>query len=233
MVAAVENIATAQPLAVAKPKPRRAGKRPPAWNQWPLEHELAVKRMYLVQGYSPTDIASALKLPGRNPQSISNLIHRRGWQTQRRDEADGLRKSAEIASSAGASAEVQRVVDATAALAESASIAGLQRAMEATQSGHENAARDFRAWAGGARDLVNVARQARGLDARSESADTRGMTLNLFAVQGDIRVGADRAADQQGVRSVPAEPIDVTPVQSQVASESKTVSNELRVVETA
>ncbi len=149
----------------AKPKRRNAS---PVWS---LVQELAVQTMYLTDGMSPKHIASALQV---SPQRVSNLVFQRGWSKERAKKAGKLEAKAR----AGEAEHIQRVVKAQAAVAEAGSIAGLKRALQATESDSEFAARDFRSWAGGARDLVNVARLSRGLDQQSGSIGS-STTLNL------------------------------------------------------
>ena len=182
-------VAETQPTAPAAPaKPKRRNASP----TWPLVQELAVQTMYLTDGMSPKDIASALQ---RDCRQVSTLIFRRGWSKNRNA------KLAKHTSSLRASEanHIERVVKAQAAVAEAGSIAGLKRALEATESGSEFAARDFRSWAGGARDLVTVARQARGLDTTAQLPGGGSVSLNLFYLRGDSALS--KSADAQASRS--------------------------------
>jgi hypothetical protein len=66
-------------------------------------------------------------------------------------------------------------------LAEEGSIAGIQRALECTKTNSEKSAKKFAAWAAGSRQLVAIARQARGLDAKG-GADGDGAQINVMFV---------------------------------------------------
>jgi hypothetical protein len=145
---------------------------------WALADELAVQTLYLVDGFTPKQISQSLT---RDYQAVRRLIWSRGWTAQRRNKSELARAS----TNAHSHAHIERVVKAQAVLAESASVAGLKRAMESAQSGSETSARDFRAWAGGARDLVNVARLSRGLDAAQQQQNNTSLTLAMFLVKGE------------------------------------------------
>jgi hypothetical protein len=146
--------------------------------------------MYLTDGLTPTQIAAALSTPERplDSNKVRGLIFRRAWFQTKANAG----QRAQTLARARATEHVERVVQATAAVAEAASVAGLKRALDATADTGKDAARDFRSWAGGARDLVNVARQARGLvDAGKVQAggDGDARTINLAFFVGNIGAG--------------------------------------------
>jgi hypothetical protein len=187
----------AEQTAIAKPRSKSlsAGN---ACTTWTLMRELAAETMYLVDGLPPRAIAAALSTPERiiSRSAVTSLISRKGWTQKRRQQSQ---KSANIAHKR-AQEHVEMVVQAQGSLAAAASVQGLKRAMEAAESSGEDSARDFRSWAGGARDLVNIMRQARGLvdpgKAQSSGDDARTVNLSFF-------VGALTSADRaQGMKCV-------------------------------
>lgn len=191
-------------------RPEKPKKRQIPHPNWPLADELAVQTMYLVQGIAPAAIARSLS---RSPQSISSLIFRRGWTAKVREKTQ---KAEELARTRTRE-HVERVVIAQSALAEAASVGALTRAAECAQDRSDSAAKDFRSWAGGARDLVNVMRQARGLVDPGKSnlsgdADTQGRAISLSFfigsigsnVPSNVSGGVPRATDSVHVVSSPA-----------------------------
>jgi hypothetical protein len=185
---------------VARPKAKVVPRNASA--AWPLERELCVQTLYLTDGLTPAQIAKVLC---KTPQAVSSLIWRRGWTNDRRKKGSNADKLARVRTQE----HVERVITATAAVAESASVAGLQRALQTAQRGGEDAAKDFRSWAGGARDLVNIMRQARGLvdPGRENCAQVGGANLNLFFLAPQIGQAAPRA--ERNVTEIAASPCPV------------------------
>jgi hypothetical protein len=193
----------AAPAAKRQRKPRNSSAA------WPLVRELAVQTLYLTDGMTPQKIAAALSTPAEplTGSAVRGLIFRRGWTPQKRDAA----QQAETLALARGKEHVERVVQATAAVAEAASVAGLQRALSATADTGKDAARDFRSWAGGARDLVNVARQARGLvdPGKVTASDGDARTINLAFFVGNVGAGVGGAS---------VGPRNVTPITTPAAA---------------
>lgn len=162
---------TAQPPA----KPRKQGSPRKGFaypGKLPLAVWQTVRTMYLVQGCAPSEIALALQLPAKR---VSDLVSREGWSKQRRGNVSQLT----VKSDAHAQEQLAKTIEAHAILAEHGATVGLSRAVEAAGAPiHKDNAQAFRAYAGGARDLVNIARQARGLDSQG-SAGVAGATFNL------------------------------------------------------
>ena len=76
-------------------------------------------------------------------------------------------------------------MQAQAVLAESASVASLTRTKEALALPIDrDNANAVRAYAGASRDLVNIARLSRGLDAAQQQGGTN-LTLAMFLVKGE------------------------------------------------
>ena len=146
---------------------------------WPLADELAVQTLYLVDGFSPKQISQSLTRPYNR---VRALIARRGWAVQRRAKAD----QSSLAIDAHSRAHIQRVVQAQAVLAESASVASLTRTKEALALPiNRDNANAVRAYAGSSRDLVNIARLSRGLDAAQQQQGGTNLTLAMFLVKGE------------------------------------------------
>lgn len=157
----------------------------PSTGPWPIEHELTVRRLYVVDGMGASDIAASFGASvGRDVKSIRNLIDSRRWSPEKRAKQAAVRSNAQAEINARVPAEVERIVTATAVLAEEASLGALKRAHAETTGKGRGAAKNFRAWAAGARDLVSVARVSRGLDARmTVRADEIGQSavaINFF-----------------------------------------------------
>lgn len=208
------------PLMVAlTPSKQGAKKNRNASSTWSLTEELAVQSLYVVQGLSPKQIGDAT---GKQAKRISNLIMRRGWTSDRRQRS----KKAEDLQRSQAKQHVERVVLAQSALAEAASIGALSRAADCTQNKNKDAAKDFRSWAGGARDLVNVMRQARGLvdpgkGSLSGDAESEGRAISLSFFIGNI-------TPQSGQSSAgPVIEIEASPISDPALAPSK-ASNGLK-----
>lgn len=173
---------------------------------WPIKDRLTVKAMYEVHERTPAQIAAFLKRPA---SQVSDLIWRQGWSQKKAERTRELT----VKTDARAREQLGKVVEAVATLAEQGSVNGLQRAVDASTKKGKFAARDYRSWAGGARDLVNVARQARGLD--SQQGGTGAVTtfnLTQLVVRGEP---VPRLAEQ--VIEVKAEPVPVAQVQPNTA----------------
>lgn len=138
--------------------------------QIPLQTRLKVRNLYLYQGLGHKEIAAKVGLTTRQCQT---LVQRHKLTDLKRS----INGKAVQAHNARVDADVAEIVDAVASESEEIALAGLQRAREATTSASEYAAKDFQSWTGGVRNLVNVARQARGLDTERSA---QGTTLNVF-----------------------------------------------------
>lgn len=136
----------------------------------PLPTRLKVRNLYLVQGISHKEIAAKV---GLTRTQVETLVKRERWCEVKASTKDNLVR----AHDARMSSQVAEIVEAVASESDEISLAGLQRAREATESQSEYAAKDFASWTSGVRNLVNVARQARGLDAERSA---QGSTLNVF-----------------------------------------------------
>ena len=143
---------------------------------WPLRLRQQAQVLYLVQGLAPREMAPIVN---RSIGQIQALVSAEGWFTERR------RMTAEVteAVSLRARERVQEVIEAVGALSEQASIATLQRTNEATlRAPSLDAAQTVRTYAAASRDLVGVARQARGLgdDAPSAIGAAAQFNISLF-----------------------------------------------------
>lgn len=139
----------------------------------------AIRTQYVVEGKSPGEIADGMEIARRR---VYSLVCREGWTKERRA------KFAQTAQATDARARehVERVVAAQGTIAEQASILGLRRAVEMAQRPPDKeSANAFRAFAGGSRDLVQVARQARGLDSQMQLGN--GANVSLFFLPAGAR----------------------------------------------
>jgi hypothetical protein len=105
-------------------------------------------------------------------------------------------------------AEIDEVSEAIATESEEIAMSGLKRSRESAESREKDAAKDFQAWTGGARNLVNIARACRGLDARNGNGDAAASITNIFAV-GSLSFGAK--PDAAPAHAHASEPRNVTP----------------------
>ncbi len=155
----------------------------------PLTVRQRVRSLYVVQGLQPAQIAKETKLP---VNTITQLVIREGWTNERRI----LSKEVKIRADAEIKGEIDEMVRAVGALSEQGAVAGLQRAVNCTSETHTLASRDFSNWAAGAKSLVTLARQARGLDAKeTASAGPAGVNVNLFFM--DAPTGAPAKAERK------------------------------------
>ncbi|HEX2898835.1 MAG TPA: hypothetical protein VHS96_03850, partial [Bacteroidia bacterium] len=211
-----EMVAEAEPQVKPKRKMPVSTGRPKGyeWFATPLPVRMRVRSLYLVQGLEPSQISPKITKEFKGvklePAQISALCARNGWTKEKRLlkaklEKDSLTRTQE---------QVEEVVASTAMLAEEGSLAGIQRALECTTKKGKFASKDFAAWAAGSRQLVAIARQARGLDAKD--AGESGSTVNvMFIGSGNLTRSAERIARNvtptaQGESALPATPaIDV------------------------
>lgn len=140
----------------------------------PLLSKLKAKNLYLQANATHAEISKAC---GISLSSTAQLISREGWPALRR------RMALKVEQAATARTE-QVMTEATQAIADSAeevALSGLNRARTAVASTGKFAARDFQSWTGGARNLVQIARQCRGLDGNGTSgAEQPQINLNVF-----------------------------------------------------
>ena len=178
-------------MVAAAEKPKRKMPKSPGRGRAvsiPIPVRMRIRSLYVVQGLEPSQIAKQLP-DGTDltPTQISALCLRQGWTGEKKRvkekiEQDALSRTQE---------EVEAVVSATAMLAEEGSLAGLRRAIECTENNGEKSAKKFAAWAAGSRQLVAIARQARGLDAKDSAGDAAN-TINVMFV-GALPRSSERA----------------------------------------
>jgi len=186
-------------VAIAPKEPVTRRKKGPGPNYTiPLPVRLRAKNLYVVQGLTPAVIAKQVKL---SPEQVQRLVSREKWAPEKRRAAE---KSEELAL-AHTREQLNEVIAAVGDLSEDASIAGLQRAVECTTKKSKFAAKDYASWANGARALVSIARQARGLEDKSFGpSNGAANTINLFVG----RFGP--AVDETPMKNVtPAKALDV------------------------
>lgn len=196
-------------LAAKRPKIRRA--------RIPLPLRTKVCVLYTVRGMSPAAIAVELKGELTRDQ-IASMAIREGWTAKQKvlirrtkEEVDARTRAA-----------TDEITNAIASECEDLTFSALTRTRQSLESGHENAARDFRSYAGGLRDLVTIARTCRGLDLRNDGADTRGATtLNVFVG----RFGPSASAATPEVKNV----TPVIETEANAIELPKAITNELHV----
>ncbi len=144
----------------------------------PIPIRMRIRSLYVVQGLEPAQIAKQLpEGVSLSPTQISMLCWRQGWAAKKREVKERIEKD----SLSRTRDELETVIEATAMLAEEGSVAGLRRAIECTANNDEKSAKSFASWAAGSRQLVAIARQARGLDAK-DSGGEGANTINVMFV---------------------------------------------------
>lgn len=173
---------------------------------WDIIQELAVRNMYLVQGLSPNEIAKAL---GKNTNTVYSLVHRRAWNQERRQLLDKAKEKSSVLKEE----HISRVVEAQASLAEEASLGALRKAVAIATNPVEGKddARNYRAWSGGARDLVNVMRIVRRMDAAANAAPTN-LSISFFGVGviGAVSGASNGKADTREKSVAQSESVEIT-----------------------
>jgi hypothetical protein len=168
----------------------------------PIPIRMRIRSLYVVQGLEPAQISK--QLPDGvtlSPTQISMLCWRQGWSAKKREVKERIEKD----SLSRTRDELETVIESTAILAEEGSVAGLRRAIECTSVNDEKSAKSFASWAAGSRQLVAIARQARGLDAKDTSETSN--TLNVMFV-GSL----PKSPSREAVNVTPAQSvIDVAP----------------------
>lgn len=153
----------------------------------PLLAKLKVKNLKVVQCLSDKEIA---RQTGLTLGQVRGIVDRNRWTNDKREKTRKIMDG----HAARMEAQVAEIVEAVASESEEIALAGLQRAREATTSASEYAAKDFQSWTGGVRNLVNVARQARGLDTERSA---QGTTLNVFV--GRFETVSDKPAEKPAI----------------------------------
>lgn len=133
--------------------------------------QLKVKKLYLVDGLSPSEIAEKV---GLSPQSVSNLAYRNGWShVRRRNEAKALAKVEDQARAA-----VEQALESVAIRTEGLVERGLDLAENAADAGD---AKSFAMAAKGSRDLHAIWRLATGIDAHAAGSERAASLSIVFA----------------------------------------------------
>ena len=179
---------------------------PKAKPRQPLAAKLKARSLYLIHGLPYLEIAAQTGIPAK---TLRNMAVREGWTKSKRGTKERLLRQAD----ARMAEDIAEVSEAIAVESEGIALGSLGRARKCVESDHENAAKDFQAWSGGARNLVNIARACRGLDARNGGADAGASVTNIFAV-GTLTFGATQAKPDA------SEPRNVTPQDATEANAS-------------
>ncbi len=201
---------------VASAKPPTAPTPPPVPKlkssvHIPLTVKLKARSLYLIHGLPYAEIG---KQTGMKPQAVRNLAFYEGWTKTKAQTKAALIKRAD----ARDQVTIDEVSEAIAIESEEIAMSGLNRSRQAAESDGKDAAKDFQAWTGGARNLVNIARACRGLDGRGGASEAGCGVTNIFAVgsltfnagcNNSARGGETNTAQQAAER----EPVNVTPVQ--------------------
>lgn len=161
----------------------------------PLPVKLKARSLYLIHGLPYREIAAQT---GLTPQSVRSIACREGWT-----QSKAATKAALIArADTHARETIDEVSAAIAADCDEIALSATGKAKTTLAREDEDAARDFQSITGGLRNVVQVARMCRGLDAKDGE---RGGTTNIFAVGSinfAVRADSIRAKD---------EPVNVTP----------------------
>lgn len=161
-------------------KPKRGVLSGSKGDRIPLPMKLQARSLYLIHGKQPKEIAEII---GLTAKQLAKLAFREGWTQQRKRIARAKEENL-IAREGEAIAEVQ---EKAAVEAETMIFRTYSRVDESLRRDDINAARDFRAYTGGLRDLVTIARTCRGLDAQpGKLAPSGGPSINMFFFGGQL-----------------------------------------------
>jgi hypothetical protein len=165
---------------------------------------LKVRNLYLVQNLSYNEIAAQT---GLSYNTVNSFVRRTRLADARKQiEAQSLKRH-----DARTHAFVDATAEAIAAQSEEIALGGLNRARDSVVSGSEYAAKDFQAWTGGVRNLVQVSRIARGEDNSNGSGST-SLTVNAYVVRCEA---AQPKPEPKQVEQ--AQVVELSPVQNNVA----------------
>lgn len=161
----------------------------------PTPTKLRARNLYVVQGLPAQEVGSQVGLTARQ---VKALADHNGWGKARK--AARLALSAPL--QAHEEAEIAEIASAQASLADEGALAGLNRAIQAAASDGKDAAKDYQAFAGGARALVQTSRQIRGLDNALGKAAGAAISAIYIRVE-DVR-------EAKAVSPAPSPAIDVS-----------------------
>lgn len=158
------------------------------------QEKLRARTLYLVKGWTPSEIAEEL---GKEPRQISNLVNHQGWAKARREAEEKAAAKAENAAISNAQAFVESVAIRSEEMADR----GFDLAEKAA------AGEDFKGFAmaaSGTKTFVGLTRQALGMDSQSAG----GISITVNAIHGEpIEVQAKPVEEtaQKALESADAE----------------------------
>lgn len=181
MGAEITNLLTAQKPTTTKFSPG---------NPVPLAVKLAVRSFYVLQGLKPSQIGPMV---GLSAKQVYNLSRREGWSTERVANRSKISEKVKERQDARAADEIAFTHKAIAIRSEELSVKSLDHCAEILGRTMEDGitpaidSKSLQMATGAARNLVQIARMSRGLDARrSESAGNDGApSVNVFLVRGE------------------------------------------------
>jgi hypothetical protein len=135
----------------------------------PLATRLQVRNLYVGACLGPSDIAPKVGLTLRQVRRL--VATDKLAPIRRRAVSNAIKVTDNTANHL-----LERFNQEIASQSEEASLGAIVRAREAVASKDKLAARDFQSWTGGIRNLVDVSRRVRGLDAKQPEGS---VTMNL------------------------------------------------------
>lgn len=137
--------------------------------------KVRIRNLYMVQCLPHKEIA---RQTGLTERAVQSVVYRLGLAAKRKENEAKTMERHDALTRDGLS----EVTDAIAAQAEEYALGGLKRSGEALQDEGEFAARNFQSWTGGVKNLVQVAKLARGA---TDETPQGAVMLNLFCVRGE------------------------------------------------
>ncbi len=163
-------VAETQPLPPAKP-------RLSTGNRFSEVTRATIRRLYIVAGHNPAQIAIALSL---KPQQVRNLVAKEGWARLKAGKADSRKQQINDKLLARAQDDQNRVVEASAILAEDLQLSSLNLCAEYVSAKDP---KSLQMASGAARNFVQISTMLRNpVKAGAAIAQSGGSTTNLIFV---------------------------------------------------
>lgn len=146
-------------------------------NRFSEVQRATIRRLYIVAGQSPAQIAFALSL---KPQQVRNLVSREGWLSLKSGKDKTRKKLLDEKVLAHAQADQNRVVEASAILAEDLQLSSLNLCAEYVSAKDP---KSLQMASGAARNFVQISTMLRNpVKAGAAIAQGGGSTTNLIFV---------------------------------------------------
>ncbi len=187
-------VAETQPPAVLPAKPPRMS----TGNRFSEVTRATIRRLYIVAGHNPAQIAIALSL---KPQQVRNLVAKEGWARLKAGKADSRKQQINDKLLARAQEDQNRVVEASAILAEDLQLSSLNLCAEYVTAKDP---KSLQMASGAARNFVQISTMLRNPAQRGAIPGPSGNGTTL------IFVGALERAQPKELKQVEPAAIEVS-----------------------